>query len=279
MSVTVTPTNARDRAIASIKEAYQLTGQTGREPEGREEPATRDETDHLSVVRVLEQAKMSANARLMFWSLAGLAALACVVVAVPAWRPNHGQIPPELISTASISAETKPPTRTTANGANPATDLAQAQASPQSTPAAAPISPELARQIQDLTHQLANIDQGIAQLKTEQSRMAADNAELGAQLRATREAVRHNVELNEQLKATQAQTVQQISSLTDQLKANQGLIAAVADQLKQNQEQLARVTAAAEQKQRPAYKPSPKPLAPQTGMRKPDQGRPQPKQP
>lgn len=49
------------------------------------------------------------------------------------------------------------------------------------------MSPELAQLLQTLARDLANVEQGIEQLKTSQEQMARDNAKATEQLKATRE--------------------------------------------------------------------------------------------
>jgi hypothetical protein len=61
----------------------------------------------------------------------------------------------------------------------------------------------------------------------------------------------------------------EISSLKDQSKANQDLMATIAAQLKQSQEQVARLVAS-EQKPRLARKPIPKPPVPLAGAQTQD---------
>ena len=95
------------------------------------------------------------------------------------------------------------------------------------------MAPDLAQSIQMITRELANVEQGIDQLKTGQAQMVRDNAELLAEhLKATQEMARNNADLAEQLKASHEQ------------------MATIAEQLKQIQEQIARLVASG-QNQRP----------------------------
>jgi hypothetical protein len=103
------------------------------------------------------------------------------------------------------------------------------------------MAPELARQIQMIARELANVEQGIDQLKTEQSQMVRDTAELAEHLKATQEIARHNVDLTDYLKATQAQMARGNDILADQLKASQDLMTRIAEQLRQSQERAARL--------------------------------------
>jgi len=94
------------------------------------------------------------------------------------------------------------------------------------------MAPDLAQSIQMITRELANVEQGIDQLKTGQAQMVRDNAELAEHLKATQEMARNNADLAEQLKASHEQ------------------MANIAEQLKQSQEQIARLVASG-QNQRP----------------------------
>jgi ABC-type transporter Mla subunit MlaD len=119
------------------------------------------------------------------------------------------------------------------------------------------MAPDLAQSIQMITRELANVEQGIDQLKTGQAQMVRDNAELAEHLKATQEMARNNADLAEQLKASHEQ------------------MATIAEQLKQNQEQIARLVASG-QKQRPrTLASSPLPIA--NSMRKLVPTRPSPR--
>ena len=289
---------ARELALASIKEALSLIGQVDQEP-GQFDVRRHKETQQahrLSDARAPKLIKRFWNMRPMLQGLIGLCALACLGVVVIALRSNHGQVAPEPVSTASVpktnlsvpTAKTdKLPTQLAPNKANlasttqPAALESQAQATPpgaSAAPIAVPISPDLAHQIKDMAREVANIEQGIDQLKTEQSQIARDGTELAGQLKATREAARRNSELTEELKAAQAQMARDISNLAGQLKATQDLMAAIADQIKEGQEQVAQFVAA-EQKQRAARRAVAKPATPLAGAQPQDARRSQaPKQ-
>jgi hypothetical protein len=87
--------------------------------------------------------------------------------------------------------------------------LPPAQTTPQNVaPIAAPISAELAQRLQTMARDLANVAQGIGQLKTSQEQMVRDNAAVAEQLKAAlSQMTRDNAAVAEQLKATQEQTV------------------------------------------------------------------------
>jgi hypothetical protein len=146
---------------------------------------------------------------------------------------------PQLVSTASLWLE-KP--EAPAQPGRPAAQMAAAQPAPtqetlsaQGVPqniasTAAPMSPELEQRLQTLAHDLANVAQGIEQLKTSQeqmvghnaavaevlkaalSQMARDSAAVGTLKAALSQMTRDNAAVVEQLKVTQEQTVRLIAT-------------------------------------------------------------------
>jgi chromosome segregation ATPase len=141
-----------------------------------------------------------------------------------------------------------------------------------------------------IARELANVEQGIDQLKTGQAQMVRDNAVLAEHLKATQEMARHNAELAEDLKAAQAQMARDNVNFAEQLKASQEQIANIAEQLKESQEQIARLVAS-EGKQGPRTqassrlpiansrrKPVPTPPSPQVRVQTQDPMHLQPKQ-
>jgi hypothetical protein len=261
MSIPATPqqSHSRDVALAAIAQAHRQIGagenfvqvdETAFKLE-EEKIATRHPSDEQPSA---EPGLGSSRGRLVLQSLMGLLAVACIGVAAFAWPSPHGQAAPEPISTSSVSIEKKerPPAPSNA-GVAAKTDagLPQRSSEAQTTlqraapvaPAAAPMAPDLAQSIQMITRELANVEQGIDQLKTVQAQMVRDNAELAEHLKATQEMARNNADLTEQFKASHEQ------------------IANIAEQLKQSQEQIARLVASG-QKQRPrTLASSPLPIA------------------
>src|SRR5712672_1907795 len=181
----------------------------------------------------------------------GLLAVACIGVAAFAWPSPDGQAAPEPISTSSVSIEKKELPAPSNAGVAAKTDAglpqrsSQAQSTLQSAapeaPIAAAVAPDLAQSIQMITRELANLEQGIDQLKTGQAQMVRDNAELV--LKATQEMARNNADLAEQLKASHEQ------------------MANIAEQLKQNQEQIARLVASGQTQRPKTLASSPPPTA------------------
>ena len=269
MSITASPqqNHSRDVAIAAIAQALEQIGRADEQfvqPDERafksekENKATRLPSDEQSCSA--ELGRTSLRGRLVSRSLTGLLALACIGVAAFAWQSTHGQAAPEPISTSSVSIKQKePPTQSARYNADVAAkadaglpqQLSQAQtknAAP--APIAAPTAPDLAQSIQMIARELANLEQGINQLKTGQAQMVRDNAELAEHLKATQEMARHNADLAEDLKAAQAKIARDNVNFAEQLKASQEQMADIAAQLKGSQQQIASLVAS-EQKQRP----------------------------
>jgi uncharacterized phage infection (PIP) family protein YhgE len=199
--------------------------------------------------------------------------VACIGVVAFASRSDRGQSAPDPISTSSVSKEkTELSVRPVPNKADlrAEADVATPQPSPTQTtlqnvdrevPAAAPTSPDLAQQIQMMGRELANLGQGIDQLKTGQAQIFRDNAELAEHLNAAQELVRHNATLVEDLKAAQAQIARDNVNFAEQLKASQEQMARIAERLKEGQEHVARLLVS-EQKPRPkTLVSSPPPMA------------------
>jgi hypothetical protein len=276
MSIPATPqqNHSREVALAAIAQAYRQIGadqqlvqidETACKLE-TEKKATRHPSDEQP--RFAGPSRASSRGRLVLRSLMGLLAVACIGVAAFAWPSPDGQAAPEPISTSSVSIEKKelPAQPAPSNvGVAAETDAALPQQSSQAqttlqraapeAPTAAAMAPELARSIQMITRELANVEQEIDQLKTGQAQVVRDNAELV--LKATQEMARNNADLAEQLKASHEQ------------------MANFAEQLKQSQEQIARLVAS-EEKQRPrTLASSPRPIA--NATRKPAPKRPSPR--
>jgi chromosome segregation ATPase len=199
--------------------------------------------------------------------------VACIGVAAFASRSDRGQAVVDPISTSLASKEKtelsarpvpyKPDLRAEADVAAPQPSQAQTTLQPvaQEVSAAAPTSPDLAQQIQMMGRELANLGQGIDQLKTGQAQIFRDNAELAEHLNAAQELVRHNADLVEDLKAAQALIARDNVNFAEPLKASQEQMARIAERLKEGQEHVARLLVS-EQKPRPkTLVSSPPPMA------------------
>ncbi len=268
----------RDIALAAITEAHGLIGHGGERLVQFEERAFKLEEKNArphppnELPRSAEPAPWSSRGGPVLWSV-GLLTVACIGVAAFASRSDRGQAAPDPISTSSMSKEkSEMPARPAPNKADVAaeTDAGTPQPSRAQTtleraarepPAAAPIAPDLAQQIQTIARELATLEQGINQLKTGQAQIVRDNAELAEHLKGVQEMARHNADLAEDLKAAQAQMARDNANFAEQLRASQEQMAKIPEQLKEGQENVAHLLAS-EQKPRPkTLASSPPPIA------------------
>jgi uncharacterized membrane protein YccC len=133
----------------------------------------------------------------------GLLLTACICVAAFASQSSGetarlmiSRWAPQLIPASSLplekpelAAQPSPPTVQVAAADAAVSQLPPpAQTAPQdAAPAAAPIPPELTQLLQTMARDLANVQQGIEQLKTSQEELARENARTAEQLKASQE--------------------------------------------------------------------------------------------
>ena len=199
--------------------------------------------------------RVSLPGALRSWSLIGLLAVVCIGVIVFAWPSSDGRAVKPTIPSSVDAARAD-------SGVQQS--LFQAQIAAQGAGATtAPIAPEG----QTIARELANLEQGIEQLKTSQAQLARDNADLVDRLKETQEQMaRHDAELAEGLKAAQEEMVRNNLNTTEQLKASQDQIASIGEQLKAREEQNDRLGAPKQPLRPPklASSSSPQPKAPPT---------------
>ena len=150
-----------------------------------------------------------ARRRSMLRGLIGLLLAACIFGAAFVSQSSYGDAAkqiiagwaPQLLLTSSpppenpgLAAQTSPSPVQLAGAEPVAAEPAAAQSTASSptapqdvAPAAAPIPPELAQLLQTMARDLANLEQGIEQLKASQEQMARENANAVEQLRAGQE--------------------------------------------------------------------------------------------
>lgn len=136
--------------------------------------------------------------------LIGLLLAACVFVAAFVSQSSYGDAAkliiarwaPQLVLTSSLlleksglPAQPSPSTvQVAAAEPVPPQPTPSAQTTSQDVaPTAAPVSSELAQLLQTMARDLANVEQGIEQLKANQEQMASDNAKAVEQLKASQE--------------------------------------------------------------------------------------------
>jgi len=148
--------------------------------------------------------RLPSRGRPMLRGLIGLLLAACIFVAALVSRSSYGDAAkpiiarwaPQLILTSSLPLEklglaVQPsPSAVEVAAAEPIPPqpTPSARAAPQDVaPSAAPVSPEPAQLLQTMARDLANVEQGIEQLKASQEQVAADNAKAVEQLKASQE--------------------------------------------------------------------------------------------
>lgn len=163
--------------------------------------------------------------------LTGLAFAACIFGAAFVSHSSYGDTArqivarwaPQLVLTSSLPAKTPelaaPPgsSATEIVAATPAQPVPSAGTAPQAVAPAAPPSPELGQMLQAMARDLANLEQGIAQLKTNLEQMAGDNANAIEQIKATQaQMARDNAKAADELKASQEQMASYIARVSEQ---------------------------------------------------------------
>ena len=162
--------------------------------------------------------------------LIGLLLATCIFVAAFVSQSSYGgaaklRWAAQLVLTSSVPLKktglpvAEPICRSVGRGGvMPSQPTPSAQTAPQEVgPTAAPLSPELAQMLQTMARDLANVEQGIEQLKTTQQQMASDNAKAIEQLKTSQEHMaRDNAKAAEQLKASQEQIARFIAKASEQ---------------------------------------------------------------
>jgi hypothetical protein len=289
VSITTNPKEggSSEDTLAAISQALEEIARAAPQPalpseaifEGEDAP---QRSDRHTLAAILDRLRPDG---LPSWSLiGGLLAVVCIGIIVLVWPSPDGRaakpIVPPSVDAAKASAGLQQPS-------------IQVQTTPQrASLAEASAPPELTQSVQTIVRELANLTQGVEQLKTRQAQMARDNAELAGNLKETQEQMaRHNAELGADLKAAQEEMTRDNLSMAAQLKASQEQIAAMGEQLKATQEQLNRLAAprprppklASPFPQQPNVtltpKPAPKQQPPQAGRLPNNSSQSQPKQP
>lgn len=273
-------TDPPDVAVATIAEAYKQLG-LGRADEQFAFVGERVFKSEQEAARPPSEQKMrsavpdrpSSRRRRASLGLIGLLLAACVSVAAAfAWQSSHGDAAklaidrwaPPRVTTSSLSLEKQdaparpiPPTIDVATAKPaPPQPTPLAQISPQDVaPTTAPMSLELAQWLQTMARDLANVEQGIEQLKTNQDQMVRDYAAVAGQLEAAQvQIAQHNAAVAE-LKASQEQLAREHAAVAEQVKASQEQMARLIG--KASEENLRPRTPIATPRRKPAPTPSP----------------------
>jgi hypothetical protein len=141
--------------------------------------------------------------------LVGLLLAGCIFVAAVVSQSSYGDAVKPIFARWApqlVAAQPSPsPLQVAAAEPVPPQPTPLAQTAPQDVaPAAAPVSPELAQLLQTMARDLANLEQGIEQLKASQGQMASDNAKAVEQLKAGQEQMaRSMAKTSEMAKASE----------------------------------------------------------------------------
>jgi DNA polymerase III gamma/tau subunit len=223
-----------DVAVAALKQAREEIGRADRQLPRVDEQVSRlgpgaARKPSGQQKRLAVPDRRSSRGRLALLGLIGLLLAACICVAALAWpygdaaKLTIARWAPQRVSTSSLPLEKQElpaqpspaPVDVAATAALPQ-PAPLAQTTPQDTaPTAAP--PELAQWLQTMARDLANVEQGIEQLKTSQEQMVRDNANLAEQLKAAQaQMARDNENAAAQLKASQEQIARLIAKASEQ---------------------------------------------------------------
>jgi hypothetical protein len=183
------------RADEQIERVHEQLSKIEHDAKGHpSEPQTHVETFHSAV----------PSDRPALRGLVALLSAACICVAAIAWQSSYGNAArliiarwaPHPVLTSSLALE-KPgvPAQPSSSSVQvaaaepePRQPAPSVQTAPQDVaPTAAPASPELMQLLQTMARDLANVAQGIEQLKASQEQMASDDAKAVEQLKASQE--------------------------------------------------------------------------------------------
>ena len=225
-----------DVAVAALRQAREQIGRADKQLPRADEQVSRlgpgaARKPSGQQKRLAVPDRRSSRGRLALLGLIGLLLAACVCVAALAWQSPYGDAAklviarwaPQRVSISSLPLEKQ---ELPAQPSSPTVDVAATAALPQPAPRAqttpqdvAPTAapPELAQWLQTMARDLANVEQGIEQLKTSQEQMVRDKAELAEQLKAAQaQMARDNENAAAQLKASQEQITRLIAKASEQ---------------------------------------------------------------
>ena len=177
----------------------------------------RDAARHASAVQGQRPSRGGPALR----GLIGLLLAACIFGAAfvsARWAPQLIPTPSGSPEKLGLPAQPSPPTvhRAAAEAVPP--QAPPVQTTPQDVgPTAAPVAPELTQSLQTMARDLANMQQGIEQLKAGQEKMASDNAKAVDELKAGQEKMANgNAKTIDELKAGQENITQLIAKISEQ---------------------------------------------------------------
>ena len=222
-----------DRLRGGRSAGPELKGDTGSESSG-----TPETSQSVFGTNLVTPPIAAARGGLLMWGLIGLGALVPIGVVILGWHFLYRQVDVAPVSTSLASTDFS------AKSATPSST--PPRAAPQRDTAVASVgSPrlDLDRSVAAMTHQVADLEQEIGELKSRQCQILLDNSELDRQLKQAQELARSSAELIKDLKSAQAQTAQDNADLAAQIKASQEQVTKLAAQLDAGQTQVAKIAA------------------------------------
>jgi hypothetical protein len=159
--------------------------------------------------------RRSSRAKWPFIFLIALLLAASAFATAIAWEPSYGETAKFFVRQANSWV---------------LQIVSQAQTTRrEGDPAVSPLSPDVARQLQAMAADLANMKRQIEQLRTSQEQTSRNDAEVAEQFKTSQQQmVRDNAKMVEQLNAALAQMDRQNAAVARQLKANQEQLADLA---------------------------------------------------
>jgi len=281
-------TNSSELGLDAIAKAFEeisrmdISRSRQDDLEFREIPPARPPSvgaDAISSVRRLAFGKVTQ------WVFIGFAVV-CIGAIAFAWLISGGRTDNSAASPASISMATgeKQPLTTQAipsiatakSVKSPEQPIVQAQITPKPADPALLVASDTTQRIQSLERRLINLEQGIEQIKSDQAKLARENANLLGSLRDEQEKLVLRVqEFASEAKAAEEKAMRDRLTAAEQLRVNQEQLVKVGEQLKAGQDQIDQTKIAAQRRMSklasppsqvpgaPAATPKPAPKPPQ----------------
>lgn len=276
MKASAQGTNSTGLGLEAIAQAFEEIARTDisrsklEDPEPGEMPPAKPPS--APPVGVPPQRRFTIG-KVALSGLIGCLAMACAGAIVFVW-PTSGSrtaksdpVPP-VAAPASISVASgeRQPATTQAIPSSATARIAKGIEQPAVQPearlseSAVSVPPETAQRIQALERRLTNLEQGIEQIKSDQTRLARENSDLLGGLRQAQEKLALRVqEFASDAKAAEERAARDRLMAAEQLKGSQEQLLRFDEQLKARQDQVDQMKAAA---QRRAAKPPPSPQQP-----------------
>jgi hypothetical protein len=222
-----------DRLQAARSVRPESNGDAGSKTSGTVEPS-----QSVLGTNPAKPSEGAARGGLSMWKLLGLGALVPFGAVILGWHFLYRTSDVAPVSTSSVralaakSVTPSPPSPRAAPRSD--TEQVGSVGSPR---------PDLNRSVAPMTHQLADSEQEIEELKSRQAQILLDNSELDRRLKEAQQLARSNADLIEELKSAQNRMAQDNADLAAQVKASQEQVTNLAAQLDASQAQVAKIAA------------------------------------